>query len=243
MIKIFRKIRQKFLDKNNIGKYIFYAIGEILLVVIGILIALQVNNWNQKKIETKKEAFHLENILANLQDDLDNQIIPCMQKTERQIDGFNLLNTGLYENDNISNDSIRKLFFQFLAQWDLVLNTVAFENLKSTGMDVISNDSIKIALLTLYGHNYEHVKNLQEYYDKTHYDRVSTWFHDNNIEMWEKLTNEDKRTIQKDKRLYSGMKSEARYSLRKYLGELENIKPKLGDLIENIRGELARLKS
>jgi len=58
MIKFFRKIRYGFMEKNKTGKYLKYAIGEILLVVIGILIALQINNWNaSKKInESKKIA-------------------------------------------------------------------------------------------------------------------------------------------------------------------------------------------
>jgi|TARA_R110000737_G_C14509985_1_gene473452 hypothetical protein len=46
MIKFFRKIRQNLVSKGNTGKYLKYAIGEIILVVIGILIALSINNWN-----------------------------------------------------------------------------------------------------------------------------------------------------------------------------------------------------
>ena len=57
MFKFFRKIRKKFANENKPLKYLRYAIGEILLVVIGILIALQVNNWNEvhklKKVEIK----------------------------------------------------------------------------------------------------------------------------------------------------------------------------------------------
>ena len=49
MIKLFRHIRRTLINKNNMGKYFKYAIGEILLVVIGILIALQINNWNEKR--------------------------------------------------------------------------------------------------------------------------------------------------------------------------------------------------
>jgi len=49
MLKSFRKIRQNFLSEGKTGKYLKYAIGEIILVVIGILIALQINNWNEEK--------------------------------------------------------------------------------------------------------------------------------------------------------------------------------------------------
>ena len=49
MIKFFRKIRQNLLSENKFSKYLIYAIGEIILVVIGILIALQINNWNESE--------------------------------------------------------------------------------------------------------------------------------------------------------------------------------------------------
>ena len=55
MIQFFRKIRQNLLVENKMGKYMKYAIGEILLVMIGILLALQVSNWNQDRIAVKKE--------------------------------------------------------------------------------------------------------------------------------------------------------------------------------------------
>ncbi len=56
MIKFFRKIRQRLLTENNFSKYLLYAFGEILLVVIGILIALQINNWNQQRLDNQEES-------------------------------------------------------------------------------------------------------------------------------------------------------------------------------------------
>jgi len=67
MISFFRKIRQTLLAENKFGKYLLYAIGEIILVVIGILIALQINNWNQQRIEGEKEKVYLKNIKRDLQ--------------------------------------------------------------------------------------------------------------------------------------------------------------------------------
>ena len=55
MIKFFRKIRQKMLTENKISKYFLYAIGEIVLVVIGILIAISINNWNENIKEKQQE--------------------------------------------------------------------------------------------------------------------------------------------------------------------------------------------
>ena len=62
MIKFFRKIRQQSLTENKFSKYLLYAIGEVILVVIGILIALQINNWNND-LENKKIE---QNIIQNL---------------------------------------------------------------------------------------------------------------------------------------------------------------------------------
>ena len=59
MIKFFRKIRRKLISESKTGTYLKYAIGEIILVVIGILIALQINNWNIKKQEGKIETANL----------------------------------------------------------------------------------------------------------------------------------------------------------------------------------------
>lgn len=67
MIKFFRNTRKKLLSANKITKYLVYAVGEILLVVVGILIALQVNNWNHKKQEKKEEIKVLKSLLGALQ--------------------------------------------------------------------------------------------------------------------------------------------------------------------------------
>ena len=68
MIKFFRNIRRSLLNENKMGKYFKYAIGEIILVVIGILIALQVNNWNQSNQQKVIEQTYLKNLLNDLKD-------------------------------------------------------------------------------------------------------------------------------------------------------------------------------
>jgi hypothetical protein len=60
MIKFFRKIRQKMLTENKFSNYLLYAFGEILLVVIGILIALQINNWNEINKNKSTESEYLK---------------------------------------------------------------------------------------------------------------------------------------------------------------------------------------
>jgi len=72
MIKFFRKIRQKLLTENKFSKYLIYAFGEIVLVVIGILIALQINNWNQSKQEKTSLSEYLTSIAQNIKVDIEN---------------------------------------------------------------------------------------------------------------------------------------------------------------------------
>ncbi|MFT5229429.1 MAG: hypothetical protein ACI9EV_002583, partial [Urechidicola sp.] len=71
MIKLFRKIRGKMLTENKFSKYLLYAFGEILLVVIGILLALQINSWNQQRMEDKKEV----ELLYGLKDEFHYNLI------------------------------------------------------------------------------------------------------------------------------------------------------------------------
>jgi len=59
MLRYFRTIRQKFLSENKFSKYTIYAVGEIILVVIGILIALQINNWNENRKKRNNEQQYL----------------------------------------------------------------------------------------------------------------------------------------------------------------------------------------
>jgi len=83
MIKFFWKIRQKMLIENKFSKYLIYAIGEIVLVMIGILLALQVNNWNEQK-KNKKQA---ERYLINIQEDIQED--------------YNLLDENITWNENL----------------------------------------------------------------------------------------------------------------------------------------------
>ncbi len=94
MIKFYRKIRQNLLSEGKTGKYLKYAIGEIILVVIGILIALSINNWNEKRLQ--KQA--LKNIYTIIIEDLKNDItdINIILKSKKEIEPiFNKILDGL----------------------------------------------------------------------------------------------------------------------------------------------------
>jgi hypothetical protein len=83
MIKFFRKVRQNLLNEGKTTKYFKYAIGEIILVVIGILIALQVNNWNEEKKHQKELQTKLYAVLGDMREN-DAQIKAILADLERQ---------------------------------------------------------------------------------------------------------------------------------------------------------------
>jgi len=76
MIKFFRKIRQNLLSEGKTGKYFKYALGEIILVVIGIVIALQINNWN----EQRKDKIEEQGLLKQLQEDYQSNLLQLEEK-------------------------------------------------------------------------------------------------------------------------------------------------------------------
>ena len=113
MIGFFRRIRRKMANENKFVQYSRYAIGEIVLVVIGILIAISINNWN----ENRKQANSEIEFVAGIKNDLkqDQEYIDLIVKIgEAKIEAFNLLNrefTELFANDKSKLDSLLLKFF------------------------------------------------------------------------------------------------------------------------------------
>ena len=96
MIKIFRRIRQQLLSENKFSKYGFYAIGEIILVVIGILIALQINNWNETRQQESKVFKYAKSLVEDLKADIEMLQVSQFQanKKAEMIDSLrNMVNT------------------------------------------------------------------------------------------------------------------------------------------------------
>ncbi|MHA7130699.1 DUF6090 family protein [Algoriphagus namhaensis] len=146
MISFFRKIRQKLLDQNQVTRYLIYALGEILLVVIGILIALQVNNWNQNRIENNERL----ELLNQLQWDL-NVLITAIDEEKlasknRLIYNKRLLNYAAGTED-IPADSLQFLLTGIVSYSELVNFKTTFDQAKSSGkLSLIKSDSLINAL-------------------------------------------------------------------------------------------------
>lgn len=151
MIKFFRKIRQQLLVENKISKYLIYAFGEIVLVVIGILIALQINNWNTHRIERLKE----DSYLANLKRDLNNQ----MQMIERNLSGEEYIYNSLtkvksnfekYKKFRAVKEDI-VLSSSMNDRYTFTITSSSYTELLSTGnLDLITDKTFKTQMVKYY---------------------------------------------------------------------------------------------
>lgn len=150
MISFFRKIRHSLLQENRFTRYLAYALGEILLVVIGILIALSVNNWNEDRKDRIFEKKMLRAAKTGLDQDLDffeNHLIGFRLKTQAEAaDFFN----RYYLSEKIDLDSINYHFANLAYSFQYSYNRGPFEAIKSAGLDKISNDSIREGITFLF---------------------------------------------------------------------------------------------
>ncbi len=108
MIKFFRKIRQKLLTEGKLKSYFFYAIGEILLVVIGILIALQINNWNENRKERNLEQEYYCKFLEDINQDVTH-IKDLIEANEARIVSSNELIHLLQQKNPIREEVVNKM--------------------------------------------------------------------------------------------------------------------------------------
>ncbi len=120
------------MEKNKTGKYLKYAIGEIVLVVIGILIALQINNWNEeKKLDSKTQDYYVQ-LLVDLKSDVDfaqNTIKECRDYL-KEYEAY----TSSYDGDLLTPIMVYEQIFKLpIISTQLTFNTNALESLLNTG--------------------------------------------------------------------------------------------------------------
>lgn len=136
MIKFFRHIRQKLLSENKFSRYLLYAIGEIVLVVIGILIALQINNWNENRKSFLSEQTLYKKLIIDLKAEEQNTKTEIQYLKRHQDLHYYIYNqtAGKPKNDSIM--SYNRL------QWIIIYHPKIEENYAGI-IEKISNDSIR----------------------------------------------------------------------------------------------------
>lgn len=155
MIKFFRKIRQQLLTENKLSKYLLYAIGEIILVVIGILIALQFNNWNTDMQTKEVQIKYLHEIANNLKADLED-VRFNIDFNETRLNACRVVLNSLDHNVTYS-DSLDVYYGSLLYTTRSVVNYSAYETLKSKGLEIVTNDNLRKAITKLYSFYYQNV--------------------------------------------------------------------------------------
>lgn len=140
------------MSENKKGKYIKYAIGEIVLVVIGILIALSINNWNENRKLDIYERKMLREIYASLKADhlMCQNMLAGLNRMEIANDSI----IKFLKNDTGDLTTVRGYFTTTALSSNLDFKLSAYESLKSRGLDIISNDSLRKSLSNLYDFRY-----------------------------------------------------------------------------------------
>ena len=157
MIKFFRKTRKKLADENKFFKYSRYAIGEIILVVIGILIALSINNWNEERKERSIEKRMLEELIENL--DFNTEILKNWINANRKNDRSSEIIISALEDKLPHHDSLNNHFAKSLNIRKIgLLSEVGYESLKNVGLEIIQNKQLKKNIVGLFEGSYQVIK-------------------------------------------------------------------------------------
>ena len=160
MINFFRKIRKKLADDNKPLKYARYAIGEIVLVVVGILIALQINNWNEDKKAMKYELKILQELYSTIVNDIEFQKIGIEENISTISSAEIILNSF---NESLPyTDSLNFHFKNLLNRRISLVADNAYQNAKQYGLDFIENDSLKQELIWTYERNAKVLDDINE---------------------------------------------------------------------------------
>jgi len=152
------------LAESKFTQYLIYALGEIVLVVVGILIALSLNNWNADRKTGIQEHALLKEMQSNLQKDLQD----CRGNIAMQQRYLNSNKTVLNQLNSRApfHDSLRVHYASIWGATTLTTNTSAYDNLKSLGVNLISNDSLRRVITQLYSDRYIYLVGLETGFDQ-----------------------------------------------------------------------------
>lgn len=242
MISLFRKIRQKLLTQNKVTRYLAYAIGEIFLVVLGILIALQINNANETNKLQRKEVILLTEMKSNLQSDLLDLEYNIRGNKARRFSN-QLILTALQEKRPF-HDSLRSHFGNIFGNFQLSENTASWENLKSVGLDLISNDSLRNRISYLYSTRYPYLENTEKGVDDAYqWDYFYPQILENiNMEsVWESARPDDYNALMENREFQEVLKMNL--FIRNFQqDQYEELQATVSGLISQIDRHLAQLK-
>ncbi|MEZ4739314.1 MAG: DUF6090 family protein [Flavobacteriales bacterium] len=151
MIRFFRSIRQRLLSRNTFSRYLLYAVGEIVLVVIGILIALQLNNWNADRLARAEEREYMTALLEESQ--LNSRVLAGLAVSNREaLKAANRIIAELAKGPGGSNmDTMHFDLARTMTIVTTVLTSNIYKEMESSGnLKLLRNDSVKRAIVDFY---------------------------------------------------------------------------------------------
>ncbi|MEM5566163.1 DUF6090 family protein [Psychroserpens sp. AS72] len=181
MIKFFRKIRQKMLNENKFSRYLIYAIGEIVLVIIGILIALQINNWNINKSNLKESSEFVNRLKSEIQSNIGFTNEQIKRKENQKKSSLAILKMFNEDITKLSSRTLDSLVMICMANGNMGFKDGTLNEGLNTGkVALIKSDSLKTLLYGLpslveevrIGENYFN-DDLNEYFYPFIYDHIS----------------------------------------------------------------------
>ena len=189
MLSKFKKLRRSSLSLGNMKSYFLYAIGEILLVTFGILLALQVNNWNQNKQDQSTIGAYLNSILINIKSDLSNaELINTKRISLLPAIDYVRFNLRLKEETYNQSDIIftSQSFNAILENNYLNANLSGFESLKNSGyLSKLQGKDIEVLLFQYYSiveeirlmekHYNENLQNASEDFYTTDFNKLASF--------------------------------------------------------------------
>ena len=137
------------METGKTGKYFKYAIGEIVLVVIGILIALSINNWNESKKERKLEKKVLSELLTSLENNHSYMLSDSLYRATWNTSSDFVI--SFIEKDLIYSDTMN-IHFQHARKpgTNLSLSYAGYEGLKNVGYDIITSDTLRKSIVDFF---------------------------------------------------------------------------------------------
>ncbi|WP_282043653.1 hypothetical protein [Winogradskyella flava] len=167
MIKFFRKIRQNLLSENKFSKYLLYAIGEITLVVIGILVAVQINAWYQKRTLKINEINTLSQLNIDLKEN-HKELSEMYEMIEASnVSGEKILDHLKYRNE--VTDSLRYWIEEFNISNIFNNANTTYKNLENSENNIISNDSLRLRITLMYEKDFANVHKREAMFYTEHY--------------------------------------------------------------------------
>lgn len=243
------KIRKKipFLKGKSVSKYLLYGLGEVLLVMIGILLALQVNNWNEDRKGRDFEIKMLTEVGNALESDVEyfERIKKRMENLQKSVAFYTDLvyQQSIYPNSNFLDSTAIDKFNSLRTGINYIYNRGPYEAIKFSGIDKISNDSVRNALIKFYDFDLPRHMELTTWYNRRYesdLDRLNS-FETESIIVKVGDTYDFKSSIQEDilkqqafLKLLENMKMRSRITI----SYLEGILPEMVEMVNLMQAEI-----